>query len=1395
MHRSGTSLITQLIAKWGAYMGNELMPANKYNEDGYWEYNPLVDFHEKLLRKTYNQWYAPSEIINTEELLIEFGDEARQLVERMDQSESVWCWKDPRMPLFLDFWKEILAGREVVYIISNRPPGDIATSLLLRDKMPSSVALSLWEYTTFQIFQSLANERSYKFIHYEKLILQPEISCKELFNFLNDSCLLQRNQETYQKMVYSVKKSLNHAIPTKIHLNSTQKKLLQIIENEQVPADFMMSENELLILMEKFSLYKRISQNDLTIHFAQLFFKCQDAEYDEEYSLVTEATQGSQELIFNFKSPQLVKNLRFDPLNDYVSVRIVSFQLKNNGELLKVPYTLSSNALSVEDQVYLFDTKDPKIFIECEKDISLEMDEFIVQLDYLSIGSETLEQISVFKEDAIRTQKEEIYKLSQEYETMVLHNEHLAQKTLIEEGEKYRMQILVDELSSSRKALQDQNQLKDDNIRSLEIKISEFQKTIDDLTYRLKSKKQELDSLIEIPGIRYFHRIMFSIKPYLPVESVRGVFRRLKYFRSYYCLKHSELLDEAYYLENNPDVTKSGISAAKHYLLFGGFEGRNPSEKFDSSFYMEQNPDVKASGMNPLVHYLRFGKKEGRVIKGHINNISDSLTKYSINSICQTDNSIFFDEIEKKIPHFAPPIDDYSLVVPFKYNTPVIDPPPQIAIICHLFYTDLLDEIVTYLSNIPFSYDLYISTDTEEKKKIITTGLTNWKRGRLQIKLAMNRGRDIAPKLILWPEVYKNYDFFLHIHSKKTVQESVLSGWRKHLFETLLGSPEIITSIFQAFNSNQKLGIIAPQHYSNIRHAIGWGYNYKEASLFAEQLGIKISLDDPIDFPSGSMFWARSEAISPLLKTGLRFEDFPEENGQIDNTLAHVIERMYFFVCEKAGYHWIKIVNPMQSPNTDNCLEIRDQGELYSTINKIINPLTHYRKVYINSPYSNLNFEEFVKQMELHIAGKDSSIDFDEGFYLSANKDLAKLISTGLLDSGFSHYCLSGKNENRLWSNHLIKRKYQLDPKYPEGFYAPTNIKPKQFYKPLAGNLVKSKEPFLLIMFAHLQSDLFYAGYTAFFKDFLPVFDQFEKIIISVESDFYEAKLAKRFNPKIEVINQSQLYNLKTIPDVILCFSNQLFTKAFKLFKESKKIVYYCQEYEAGFFPFGSEFIEAEKAIANSENIIISTVLLRNFLEKKNLLNDKQIFVTTPRIEPVSIKSGNWKKLFFYFRPEFFHARNIPEILWEAVHEFCQKHRGYEIYMVGSIETRFSFEINGNPIFVLNKLPTDQYNELIATCDVVIAMIYSAHPGVIAFQTAASGIPTVTNIFDNRDAATLKKISENIVPFDPLNDQLMDKIELALSMPKGRKSFDQELYSGKKGDLTLSEFILKICNH
>ena len=77
-------------------------------------------------------------------------------------------------------------------------------------------------------------------------------------------------------------------------------------------------------------------------------------------------------------------------------------------------------------------------------------------------------------------------------------------------------------------------------------------------------------------------------------------------------LRESGYFDSFWYEQNNPDVSARGVDPLRHYLLYGGFEGRSPGPKFDSLGYLEINPDVRAAGVNPLVHYLKYGRAEGR---------------------------------------------------------------------------------------------------------------------------------------------------------------------------------------------------------------------------------------------------------------------------------------------------------------------------------------------------------------------------------------------------------------------------------------------------------------------------------------------------------------------------------------------------------------------------------------------------------------------------------------------------------------------------------------------------------------------------------------------------------------------------------------------------------------
>lgn len=74
------------------------------------------------------------------------------------------------------------------------------------------------------------------------------------------------------------------------------------------------------------------------------------------------------------------------------------------------------------------------------------------------------------------------------------------------------------------------------------------------------------------------------------------------------------MFDEEYYIKNNEDIRLSRGNPLKHFILYGGFEGRNPGPKFDTDYYNKHNPDVVASGLNPLLHYILYGKNEGKRI-------------------------------------------------------------------------------------------------------------------------------------------------------------------------------------------------------------------------------------------------------------------------------------------------------------------------------------------------------------------------------------------------------------------------------------------------------------------------------------------------------------------------------------------------------------------------------------------------------------------------------------------------------------------------------------------------------------------------------------------------------------------------------------------------------------
>jgi hypothetical protein len=274
---------------------------------------------------------------------------------------------------------------------------------------------------------------------------------------------------------------------------------------------------------------------------------------------------------------------------------------------------------------------------------------------------------------------------------------------------------------------------------------------------------------------------------------------------------------------------------------------------------------------------------------------------------------------------------DYSLSIPLSFSPELAPERRKIAAIVHLFYEDLACEFRSYLNCVPFDMDVYISTSDSFRAEVIRQAFDGWCKGDVEVRVVPNRGRDIAPKLVSFKDIYDQYEYVLHLHSKRSNHahhESVLASWRHFLLESLIGTENIVTSIFHAFEINPRLGIVAPQHFEPMRQWINWGENFKLADKLAKEMGISLREEDPLDFPAGSMFWARSAGLRPLLNLNLRTEDFDEESSQKDATLAHAIERLYFHACEHAGFDWIKVARTDLFEHTPSIIKVGNDAQL-----------------------------------------------------------------------------------------------------------------------------------------------------------------------------------------------------------------------------------------------------------------------------------------------------------------------------------------------------------------------------------------------------------------------------------------------------------------------------------
>jgi hypothetical protein len=410
------------------------------------------------------------------------------------------------------------------------------------------------------------------------------------------------------------------------------------------------------------------------------------------------------------------------------------------------------------------------------------------------------------------------------------------------------------------------------------------------------------------------------------------------------------LFDPEFYLGVYPDVAKAGGRPFAHFVEFGDKEHRQPHPLFKPAYYVARCPDTAAASASPLRHFVKSGGwRDFKTIvddptfdpmiyvppEGQLSTREEAIWRFVVNWLAESpacaggrrvsdelrrpaagfNPQIYAHHHREVLPEGVNPLADFirkgrpegpwihRVIAPDALSE--VDGMPtalRTAIHAHFYYPDLIGDFLKKLSTNRTKCDLVLTTDTAEKAAILASASAAFTSGSLSISLVPNSGRDIGPFLTgCLAGLVREYDVIGHLHAKRSlsIDPAVGERWREFLWQHLLGDLyPMIDLALSHFTKDERVGIIFPEE----PNLFDWGGNLAFASALASRAEIRVPLSPFFEFPVGTMFWARAQALTPLLQLGLDWSDYPDEPLLPDGTMLHALERLLPFAAAEKGY-------------------------------------------------------------------------------------------------------------------------------------------------------------------------------------------------------------------------------------------------------------------------------------------------------------------------------------------------------------------------------------------------------------------------------------------------------------------------------------------------------------
>ena len=225
--------------------------------------------------------------------------------------------------------------------------------------------------------------------------------------------------------------------------------------------------------------------------------------------------------------------------------------------------------------------------------------------------------------------------------------------------------------------------------------------------------------------------------------------------------------------------------------------------------------------------------------------------------------------------------------------------PNRVAVLLHVFYPELVPELVEAVHRIPVPVDVIVTNATQAK-----VAFPPRSDDRLLLLPTQNRGRDILPLIdVVNSGLLDPYELVVKVHTKQSGWRAThdLPGdgaaWRTSLLSAVLGSTDAITRILSGFATDPRLGLVTDQASCWDRST---GDNEQLVADLLRRIEMPLIRDD-LQFAGGSVYWIRGFVLAGLRSLNLSSDDFPVEAGQVNQTNAHAVERVIGLLCREGA--------------------------------------------------------------------------------------------------------------------------------------------------------------------------------------------------------------------------------------------------------------------------------------------------------------------------------------------------------------------------------------------------------------------------------------------------------------------------------------------------------------